>query len=53
MHKCINCNTKFDADEMDECPKCKTPVISKTCNACQGTYDPTFYGEDNCPYCGS
>jgi rRNA maturation endonuclease Nob1 len=52
MHRCLTCDTKFDDDEMDECPACDTPVISKTCSECQGVYDPTFYGEDNCPYCG-
>lgn len=49
--KCKNCETKFNADERDDCPLCGTVVGSVECPDCQMVYDPAFYGEDNCPGC--
>lgn len=49
--RCPNCDNKFDADKTDTCQICDTPVVSVTCPECSGVYDPTIYGEDNCPYC--
>lgn len=51
MHTCSNCQTKYDADETDNCPTCGTPIINETCPDCGCVYDPTFYGENNCPMC--
>lgn len=49
--KCQKCLSKFDDDEHDVCPVCETPVVNQECPDCQGVWDPTIYGEDNCPYC--
>ena len=51
--ECPNCNTKFNADEMDHCPKCQTGVGDVKCPSCGEYYDPAFYGEGECPTCNN
>ena len=51
MFKCIECDTIFDADELNECPNCgKTAVTRVTCPIHNINYDIEGYPE-GCPDC--
>jgi DNA-directed RNA polymerase subunit RPC12/RpoP len=51
MRDCHKCHTGFDADELDECPKCGTRVLYEVCPDCNAIFDTAVYGEHNCPFC--